>query len=85
MNDKTKKSNLKTVPAEVEMANVIDIATKQSLLPSQIRKALIAQYAESVALEEKPVQFAMNLEKRLLTEMTYAGAQIIKGFFEGDN
>jgi hypothetical protein len=79
MNDQKNVTNIneKRVPT-----NVIDIGTGQPLMPRQMRKAIIRQYAESKGMNESPEDFATNLEKRLITELTYAGAQFIKGFFE---
>lgn len=84
MTDDTTTENGTLTKVETD-TNVIDFATKQALLPAQVRAAIIGQYAESVALNHNPVKFVNSLEKRLLTDLTYAGAQIIKGMFGGNN
>lgn len=70
------KPNLQ--PVESKQSNVIDFQTRQSLLPSQVRAAIIGQYAESQALEDDPSTFATKLEKRLFTDLAYAGAKMVK-------
>ena len=67
-------------PQEVQ-GNVIDFQTRQALLPSQVRAAIIGQYAESKELGHEPVVFANRLEERLLSNLAMAGAKAIKSAF----
>jgi len=59
-------------------SNVIDIRSGQTLLPRQMRAAIMGQYMESKTLDHTPEQFSNSLEKRLLTDLAYAGAAVIK-------
>lgn len=73
MTDETKPQGLPN--------NVIDFQTRQALLPSQIRAAMIGQYAESLELKHTPDQFANKLEERLFSTIAMAGARAIKKVF----
>lgn len=70
-------------------SNVIDIRTKQAILPKKVRGALLGQYTESKHNEDSAEQFLAKFEQRLVSDIAMAGARMVKGFaqelMEGKN
>lgn len=62
-------------------SNVLNFSTGKPFLPKAVRAALMGQYVESKERGHTPEQFADFFEKRILSDVAYTGAKIIRDFF----
>lgn len=66
-----------------DLNNVIDIRTRQSILPSRIRSILKGQYVEAKDQDYDPDTFVSGLEQRLLSELARTTIETTKSWLEG--
>ena len=63
-------------------SNVLDIRTKQTLMPKQLRSILKGQYVESKDMNHDPDTFIELLEQRLLGELARTTINFTKGWVD---
>jgi hypothetical protein len=65
-----------------DLNNVIDIRTRQYILPKKVRSIIKGQYVESKDLGHDPDSFVNSLEQRILSELARTTIETTKSWLE---